>query len=156
MQPTEMWITVVVFVFAGFILYLFAARDRTRIQYRAEVQKEIIAKFSSSQELAGFLNSEAGKALLRGFKADPAPQAPPAGPPKTAKQIVGETMAWGVLILAVGSAIFVTRGLTMASALFLALGIGFEMNAALGYFFSKKWGGWDLPAGSGGVQTHGS
>jgi hypothetical protein len=99
MQSSEMWITIMVFVFAGFILYLLAARDRTRIRYRAEVQKEIIAKFSSSQELATFLNSEAGKALLRGSRADEVREAAPYSPPKSAKEIVGVTIAWGVLIL---------------------------------------------------------
>jgi hypothetical protein len=151
-----MWITIMVFVFAGFILYLLAARDRTRIRYRAEIQKEIIAKFSSSQELATFLNSEAGKALLRGARADEVRQAAPYSPPKSAKEIVGVTIAWGVLILAMGSAVFITKGLTMASALLFALGIGFEVNGALGFLFSKKWGTWDLPAGSSGIQTHGS
>jgi hypothetical protein len=156
MQQSEMLITVVVFVFAGFILYLLAARDRTRIRYRAEVQKEIIAKFSSSQDLAGFLNSEGGRVLLRGSNVDEVRQTPQHGRRKTAKEIVGETIAWGVLILAVGSAIFIVNGLTIASALLLALGIGFEVNGALGYFFSKRCGTWDLPAGSSGVPTHGS
>jgi hypothetical protein len=156
MQPSEIWITIVVFVFAGFILYLLASRDRTRIQYRAEVQKEIIAKFSSSQELAAFLNSEAGKALLRSSRVDDVRQSRQDSRPKTAKEIVGITIAWGVLILAAGFAVFIIKGLTMVSALLLALGIGFEVNGALGYLFCKKCGTWELPAGSGGLQTHGS
>lgn len=155
-MESEMWITIVVFVFAGFILYLLAARDRARIRYRAEVQKEIIAKFSSSQELAAFLNSEAGKVLLRGSRVDEVRQVTPSSSPKSAKEIVGGAIVWGVLILAVGIAVFITHGLTMASALLLAVGIGFEVNAALGFLFSKKWGTWDLPAGSSGIQTHGS
>ena len=155
MQSSEIIVVLVVFAFAGFVLSLFAARDRAQIRYRTEVQKELIAKFSSSQELAEFLNSEAGKLLIVGSKGDEAKHGQQ-GPPKTAKEIVGLAVAWGVLILAVGGAIFAIHGLTMGSALLLALGIGFQVNAVLGYLFSKKWGTWDLPAASTAARNNGS
>ena len=53
-----------------------------------------------------------------------------------------------------GIAVFMTRGLTLTSALLITLGAGFQINAFLGYFFSKKWGSWDLPAGN--APTHSS
>ena len=59
-------ITLVVFGFVAFVLWLVAAHIRAKIRHHAEVQKELIAKFSSPQELADFLNSEAGKLLIRG------------------------------------------------------------------------------------------
>ena len=156
MQSSEILISFVVFAFVGFILYLFAAQDRAKIRYRAEVQKELIAKFSSSQELGQFLNSEAGMLLIRGSKVDEVRQLKQQGAPKTAHEIVGLAISWGVLILAIGCAIFVVRGLTMTSAILIALGIGFEVNAAIGYVYSKKLGAWNPPSGPTSVQPNGS
>ena len=144
MQLSEVWIALIVFIFAGFILYLLAARNRAQLRYRMEVQKELIAKFSSSGELAEFLNSDAGKLLVSGTRIDYSAQVRHPPKAKTAKEIVAMAIAWGVLILAVGVAIFMTRGLTTASALFMAVGVGFEINAFLGYILSKRWGTWEL------------
>ena len=153
MQSSEMYITLGVFVLVAFILYLLTTRDRARIRYRAEIQKELIAKFSS-QELGEFLNSEAGKLLIRGSKYEvgkPNPQGP-----KTAKEIVGLAISWGVLILAVGFGIFAIDGLTMGSSVLIAVGIAFELNAALGYFFSRKWGTWEPTVAANAARTNGS
>jgi hypothetical protein len=153
MQLSEIYVTIAVFTFAAFIFYLFAARDRARIRFRAEVQKELIAKFSP-QELAEFLNSDAGKMLIRGSSYEVAKPVP--APPKSAKQIVGEVMSWGVLILAVGLAIYAMNGLTMVSSVLIALGIAFEVNSLLGYVYSRKLGHWDVPPPNSVDRTNGS
>ena len=53
------------FAFVGFIVWLVLRRRRDRISKHAEVQKEIIAKFSTSAEMHEFLKSEEGRTLFR-------------------------------------------------------------------------------------------
>jgi len=150
MQSSELLAAIVVFGFTALIVYLSGRQKTTRMRYRAEVQKEMIAKFVTASELAEFLKSEAGRSLIH----DSTPEAPSASPAKTAKQIIGEAIAWGVLALAVGSAIVIVNGLTLTGAVFLAVGIGCEINALLGYILQKKWGGWDVPAGPAAPRDH--
>lgn len=150
MQSSELMGVIVVFGFTALMVYLSGRQKTTRIRYRADVQKELIAKFATASELAEFLKSEAGRSLIH----DSTPEAQPASPPKTAKQLIGEAMTWGVLALAVGSAIVIVNGLTLTGAVFIAIGIGFEINALLIYVFSKKWGGWDVPAGPAAPRDH--
>ena len=53
------------FAFVGIIVWLALGRRRDKISKRAEVQTEIIGKFSTSAEMRDFLNSEEGRALFR-------------------------------------------------------------------------------------------
>jgi hypothetical protein len=127
-----------VLAFVGFILGLVAAHVRAKIRHRTEVQKELIAKFASAQELAAFLNSDAGKLLLRGAKDDPVWKEPT---PRPVDEQIGIAIGWGVLVLAVGVAVFVVRGLNVPSAVLTALGIGLLFNALLRlgwYVLAKK------------------
>ena len=143
MQYSEIIVVLVVFGFAALVLSIFALRDQARIRHQAELQKELIAKFSSPQELAEFLNSDAGRFLIRGSGAVAAGSPQPAPRKSTANEVVGTTVCWGVLILAVGFGILAVRGLTLAASVLIALGIGFQINSILGYFFSKKSGTWN-------------
>ncbi len=128
----------VVFAFVGLVLSLVAAHIRAKIRHRTQVQKDLIAKFTSAQELTDFLSSDAGKRLLHGAKDDaPAPWREAA--PRPFREQVGIQISWGVLGLCVGAAIFVVHGLTLPSALFIALGVGFEINALLRVLLTKKW-----------------
>ena len=63
-MPPAALMVLVVFAFVGFVLALVAAHVRANIRHRTEVQKALLAKFSSPQELTEFLNSDAGKLLL--------------------------------------------------------------------------------------------
>jgi len=129
MQMAPM-ITLVVFGFVAFVLWLIASHIKAKIRYRAEVQKELIAKFSTPQELADFLNSEAGKLLIRGTKEDGA-AAWKGLPARPVDEQIGIAIGWGVLVLCVGIAILVVSGLTLPGALFTAVGIGLLFNALL-------------------------
>lgn len=130
-------VVLAVFGFAAFVLWLVASHIRATIRHRTELQKELIAKFSSPQELAEFLNSDAGKALLRGATAEPAtPWKPP--PPRPVHEQIGITIAWGILGLCVGAAILVVQGLTLPGALFAALGVGFVINGLL-RLLGSRW-----------------
>ena len=131
-------ITLVVFGFVAFVLWLVAAHVRAKIRHTTEVQKELIAKFSSPQELTDFLDSEAGKLLIRGAKDDtPVPWKGPA--PRPPNEQIGIAIGWGVLVLCVGAAVLVVRGLTLPGAIITALGIGLLFNALLrAWFFWKR------------------
>src|SRR5262245_45603636 len=61
----ELLMLIFPFAFVGFIVWLALGRRRDRISKQAEVQKEIIAKFSTSAEMYEFLKSEEGKTLFR-------------------------------------------------------------------------------------------
>ncbi|MEJ1966693.1 MAG: hypothetical protein WDO56_36190 [Gammaproteobacteria bacterium] len=122
-------ILVIVFGFAGVVLALVAAHIRATIRHRTEVQKALIAKFSSPQELMDFLNSEAGKLLLQGMNEGTASSKEP--PPRPFHEQVGITIAWGVLGICVGTAILLASNLTLPGALFTALGIGLVINSLL-------------------------
>jgi hypothetical protein len=130
-------IVLAVFGFVAFVLWLMASHVRAKIRHRTELQKELIAKFSSPQELAAFLDSDAGKALLRGATAEPTVQWKPP-PPRPVNEQCGITIAWGILGLCVGAGIFVARGLTLPGAVFVALGVGFVINGLLRLVFDPK------------------
>ena len=137
MQSSEILITIVVFAFVAFVLSLIAAQTRAKLRHRTEVQKELIAKFATPQELADFLNSEAGKLLIRGAH-DTAPAWTPP-PPRPPNEQIGIAIGWGVLVLCVGVAVVIVQGLTLPSAIITALGIGLLFNALVrAWFFWKR------------------
>jgi hypothetical protein len=128
----------VVFGFVGFVLWLPESKARAKLRHREEVQKQLLGKFSSLQELTDFLNSDPGKLLLGGamdYTGAPSKDVPP----RPFKEQVGITISWGVLAICVGIAIFVVRGLTLPGAVFTAVGIGFLINAMLRVLFNRKW-----------------
>lgn len=142
MQPYVIVLTtllaVVVFGFVGFVLYLPVAQMRARIQHRTEVQKALLAKFSSPQELAEFLNSEAGRVLIHGTT-DEMVSPSVVLPSRPFNEQVGITVAWGILGLCVGGAILLAHGPRLVGAVLVALGIGFVLNALLRVVLSG-WG----------------
>ena len=131
-------IALVVFGFVAFVLYLPVAQMRAKVQHRTEVQKALLAKFATPQELEEFLNSEAGKTLIQGAQYDPA-GSPVTPPPRPFKEQVGITISWGVLGLCVGGAILLVHGPTLVGAVLAALGLGFVINALLRVVLVKKW-----------------
>ena len=142
-MPPAALIVLAVFAFVGFILALIGAHLRANIRHRTEVQKALLAKFTSPQELTDFLNSDAGKLLVHGAK-DNVPNAWRPPPPRPVDEQIGIAIGWGVLVLCVGIAILVVKGLILSAAVFTALGIGLLFNALLRLAFvtasSKKRG----------------
>lgn len=131
-------VALVVFAFVGFVIWVGAEHVRARIRARAETQLALIAKFASAQELAEFLNSDAGKLLIRGTIDEADGYHKP--PPRPFHEQVGITVAWGILSIAVGGAVFYVRGLSVPSAVLIAVGIAFVINAALRVVFTRMWG----------------
>jgi hypothetical protein len=126
-----------VFAFVGFVLWLGASHVKAKIRHRAETQKELIARFSSPQELADFLNSEAGKLLIGAAKDDPPPWKGP--PPRPVNEQIGIAIGWGVLVLLVGAAVLFVQGVSLPGAVITAIGIGLLFNSLLrAWFFWRR------------------
>ena len=132
-------LALIVFAFVAFVLYLPVAQMRAKIQHRTEVQKALLAKFSTPQELEAFLTSEAGRVLLQGAK-DEVASTPAAPPPRPFREQVGITVAWGVLGICLGTAILIVHGSTLVGAVLAGLGTAFVINALLRVLLSKTWG----------------
>ncbi len=128
-----------VFVFVGACTWLGLAHARAKIRFRTEVQKELIAKFSSPQELTDFLNSDAGKLFVRGATDDPVPA------PRPFQEQIGIGIGWGVLLACPGVALLLVRSHTMLpggaplGALLIAVGAAFIINALLRLWLTRKW-----------------
>ena len=73
----EIVILIVPFAFAAFLIWMVARKIWGGEKQHLDVQKEIVSKFSSGDELRDFLKSEEGKALFRNFATDvPARRSP--------------------------------------------------------------------------------
>lgn len=63
----DRWIVILLlgqFAFLGFIIWVVARAREARMRQRSEERSRLLERFSSSQELTEFLNSEAGSRLL--------------------------------------------------------------------------------------------
>lgn len=56
------------FAFAGFLIWLAVSKVRGGQKQQGDLQREIISKFNSGDELRAFLKSDEGKALFRNFE----------------------------------------------------------------------------------------
>jgi len=141
MQQSEILISVVAFLFVGFIGWIISVVARAKMRHRAEMQKELLARFSTSQELSDFLNSDAGKQLL--FREEDLRAK--ADIPRSERASIGYTIGYGVLFLCVGVAILIAGGSVLVGAIFTALGVGNLINALLRIYLTRKWGCGDQP-----------
>ena len=116
----------------GFGTFAKRARDR----HRAELQKELLAKFSSAQELTEFMKTDAGKLLMP----EPARARTPA-----------HRAGAGILVTIIGSGIlfashFAARGddsgpnMKVAGMIVIAAGIGLLISAIFTHLIARKWG----------------
>lgn len=63
----DRWIVILLlgqFAFLGFIIWVVARAREARMRQRSEERSRLLERFSSSQDLTEFLNSEAGSRLL--------------------------------------------------------------------------------------------
>jgi hypothetical protein len=64
----DRWIVLLLlgqFAFLGFIIWVAARAREASLRQRSEERSRLLERFSSSQELTAFLNSEAGARLLQ-------------------------------------------------------------------------------------------
>lgn len=133
------------FIMVIIIVWVASQEKQAKARYRAEVQRELIAKFSSGRELSEFLNSEGSRHLLGSLSGS---EEATAQDPR--RKIIG-LITGGLINLAIGAAFFYV-GLSMGfpfnmiGLLMLGIGAALLISAAVSYYLSQKWG-LDKPAG---------
>lgn len=141
-------ITLVALLLCACFVIVAAIRARSRRDHarlRTEVQKSLLEKFSSSQDLAAFLASPGSQRFLGDLswerrRAD-------------IKERILRSVRAGVVLSMIGLAFFVLaiadneRKVAVPGVLFLALGVGLLAAAAVSYRLGKAWG---LTNGSAG------
>ena len=123
-------VAVFVVVMAGF--WMHSRERQARIQARAELNRQLLDKFASAQELTAFLQGEAGQRFLDGMDL---------GRHKKhgSKESILSIITPACVLTAVG-VLFVAAGLDVPGLVILAVGIGLFVAAAISYALSKKWG----------------
>lgn len=128
-----------------FVLWFNSREKRAKIQARAELNKQLLEKFASAQELTEFLERESGQRFLDGM-----------GPGKqeTPKEKILGIIVPGCILTAIGSGFFWLgtdrSGLLIPGAVISATGVGLLIAAAVTYVFSKRWGLMNGKKSSGG------
>lgn len=145
---------VVFLVITGFVLWFIRAiLENRRWDKMAKIQTDahtkVLDRLGSSQELLGYVESEAGRRFLEAtpFQIDRGPS-----PVFPLSRILWSAQA-GVVITLVGAGFLAlttqltedTRALLVFGYLALALGIGFLLSAGLSYILSKRLGLLDKP-----------
>ena len=123
------------FVMVIFIVWFVSLTRRAQERHRAELQKDLLTKFSSPQELSEFLKTDGGKLLM------PVPERP-----RTPARTAGAS----VIVLVVGfgclAAALLTKqddlkdNLLIAALLTIAAGVGLLISAFVTQKLSRKWG----------------
>lgn len=137
----DRWIVILIlgqFAFVGFIIWVAARAREARMRQRSEERTRVLERFSSSQELTAFLNSEAGGRLLGTQKESSHPS----------RLVAGTAMA-GVITLFVGLAfvvvVFLDRdpsggNLVIPAAILVLAGIGLLVAAAIAAWLFRRSG----------------
>src|SRR5438067_4201283 len=107
----ELLVMLAPFAFSLTIIWLSIQKKKESDRQRAEVQKEVIAKFSSGAELRDFLKSEEGRAFFKDF-----PDAATRGP----RDRVMQFTAAGVLIIMIGAG-FLIASIYVPDLLFIGI-----------------------------------
>ncbi|MEX2302920.1 MAG: hypothetical protein WD733_18390 [Bryobacterales bacterium] len=140
------------FVMVAIIVWVASNEKQAKARYRAEVQKELIAKFGSGRELSEFLNSEGSRHLLGALGS---PREDPQQDPR--HKVIG-MITGGLICASIGGAFFyigMSWGFPFLLVGLIMLGVGGSLliSAGISYYLSKKWGldqptGGDLPRSS--------
>lgn len=128
-------IPVVVFVMIIFALWFNSRERRAKIQARAELNKQLLDKFTSAQELTEFLEREAGRRFLEGMGSEKRE-----GPKE---KILGIIIS-GCILTAIGIGFFWLgthrSGLAIPGVPIFGAGFGLLIAAVVTYVLSRKWG----------------
>jgi hypothetical protein len=128
------------FIMVIIITWVASQEKQAKARYRAEVQKELIAKFGTGRELTEFLNSEGSRQLLGVISSAKEGSSQIDDPrKKTIDLITG-----GLICLSLGVAFFfVATGLRVfyiPAFIVGGVGVGLLLSAAISHHLSKKWG----------------
>jgi len=123
------------FVMVVFIVWFATREKQARIQARAELNKQLLDKFASAQELTDFFDRDAGQRFLDGVGEDKRH-----GP---REQILG-MITGGCITMAIGIGFFFVSAqrpnMEIPAAILFAVGVGLFVAATISYVLSKKWG----------------
>lgn len=141
MDPILIPITMFIAIAVTIIWVNSAANKRREVEARAqaEVHNRLLEKFGSSKEFIDFMQTDGGKSFLK-----PVAVANPAAP---YRKILASVTA-GVILSMFGMALLVLNvvafeheeGLIGGGVVFLMIGLGFVVSAAISYRLSKAWG----------------
>jgi hypothetical protein len=128
------FVPIALFAMIALIVFVIARRRQAELRARAEFQKQILDKFSSGKEFAEFLGSEGSQRFLETLSSHSF----------GARERVFRGMRSGITLAVLGIGFLLLtalrRGFVVPGVLFLALGAGLLISAAVSYHFSKKWG----------------
>ena len=140
MNPQVIGVLIPILTSLGFfamvvlLVWLGNRKSQARIQARAEVQKRLIDKFDSGRELAEFLGSEGSKTLLEALGEDK----------HSSRKRILTMMTVGAVLSAFGigflALMWEDADLVVPAGIFLSLGVGFLIAAAVSHRLSEKWG----------------
>ena len=130
------FVPIALFAMIALIVYVVARRRQAELRARAEFQKQILDKFSSGKEFADFLGTEGSQRFLAMLSSPGMGMGP--------RYRVLRHMRGGITLAVLGLGFLlltaIRRGFVVPGVLFLALGAGLLLSAAVSYHFSKKWG----------------
>lgn len=129
------------FAFLIAVIWLRTRLRQRRIQAQADLQKQLLDKFTSGPELSAFLESPGGQRFLAELHSRSA----------EARAQVVRSLRTGIILFALGVALLVLRatltakdahettGFLIGGVIVLALGVGFLLSAAISHFLAQKW-----------------
>ncbi len=113
-------------------------RLKVAVEKKSEMQRKILDKFSSSEELNDFLNSEAGKDFVAAAELPESVDNPYSS--------ILRSVRGGILAVALGVTLYLLddqvggEGLFVIGILLAVGGVAVLFAAAVSYFLSQKWG----------------
>ena len=129
----------VFFILVAFFIHMVATTlRRTRVaKAQAEIQVKLLDKFSSSQELLQYLQTDAGQRFFQPEEAPPEPKSPHS---RILRSITAGTI---MTFLGIGFVLlsrWIDDGMLVPGVFFLAIGLGFLVSSAISFYLSKSWG----------------
>ena len=138
-MQTDVVAIIAVFSTISFITWtIFSSVRRYKMaRVQADVQTVLLARFDSAQNMAAYVNTDAGKRFLSSLAFErEAPLAP-----------MLDCVRWGIVIMFLGAALCLLRGIhavdpdvIVPGILALALGLGFEIAAVVSWYLYRSLG----------------
>ncbi len=138
-MQTDVVAIIAVFSTISFITWtIFSSVRRYKMaRVQADVQTVLLARFDSAQNMAAYVETEAGKKFLSGLAFErEGPLAP-----------MLDCVRWGIVIIFLGGALCILRAMgavdsdvIVPGVLALALGVGFEVAAFVSWFLYRSMG----------------
>ena len=124
------------FVFWAWVVWVIL--EWRRVRHKSQLQKMIVDKFSTAQELNDFLQSKEGNKFLNFLRLNG----------RAPREKILSSLSKGVILSFLGIAIIVIGGLFAGKMMYfiafgiviIALGAGFLVSTKISYKLSKKWG----------------